>query len=164
MLNCSTLIKYFGVELLDISFQNFLNDNFNDLTEYNILDTDYIISDQKGLELGFTNTTAIYDDDTQELFEKGNPIFSHFNLYSKAGNFINDLPFNSKFEESRDQILKKAGNPSKSREGYIELLQKHFRIDNYQLGDTIISFDYNPETNELLSLQFRSSSITSNEV
>lgn len=164
MLSYSTLIKYFGTELSNESFQSFLNSNFTDLTEYNILESEYINSTQKGLELGFKNDTAVFDDDSLEIFEKGNPVFSHFNLFPICAKYLNDLPFDTSFENSRDQIQQKAGVPTKIREGYLEILNKHFRIDNYQMGDIIISFDYIPETDKLDSIQIRSLKLTKTEV
>ena len=163
MLTCNSLIKYFGQSLDSKSFQTYLAEHFSDLTEYDIFD-DYISSEKCGIELGFTNDTAVFDDDTQMVFEKGDPIFSHFNLYPISANFINNLPFNLSLENSRDQIHKIAGLPTKTREGYLESLQKHFRVDNYQMEDIVISFDYDPETNNLIFMQVRSSTLTNMEV
>lgn len=146
------------------SFRSFLKSNFSDLTEYNILESEYVFSAQKGLELGFINDTAVFDDDTLVIFEKGNPVFSHFNLFPLCEKYINDLPFDSSFENSRDQIQQKAGVPTKINEGYLELLDKHFRIDNYQMSDIIISFSYVPTSNMLDLIQVRSLKLTNTGV
>ena len=83
------LIEMFGERLFSERFQTFLKANFEDLTVYNILDSDYIVSKQKGFELGFTNSTAVFDDDDQILFEPGDPIFSHFNRMISVLSFSN---------------------------------------------------------------------------
>jgi len=160
MLTWKTLIKYFGEGLFTKPFQDFLAENFNDLSEYNILDSDYICSDQKGLELGFTNPTAVFDDDSEIIFEKGNPIFSHFNMYPTSANFITEFPFNLDFGEPREMVLTKAGIPIKSREGYLEILDKNFLIDHYKIDNTIISIDYNITSQKIISLQLRDANIS----
>jgi len=112
--NFYSLIKYFGRHLESKTFQAYLTEHFNDLTEYNILDCDYISSIMKGIELGFTNDTAVFDD-TQMLFEKGFPIFSHFNLFPISSNFLTDFPFIASFQTSRDEIHRITGLPTTTR-------------------------------------------------
>lgn len=160
MINCNSLIEYFGTELSNILFQGFLKSNFSDLTQYDILKSEYICSNKKGIELGFINNTAVFDDDAQKIFEKGIPVFSHFNLKSQSSKYVTNLPLNANITDTRDQILQKAGAPTKSREGYLDLINKNFRIDNYQVSDIVISFDYNHETDQLNNIQIRSYKLT----
>jgi hypothetical protein len=159
MLTCSSIVKHFGEDLYSTHFQAFLAEHFSDLTEYDILDTDYISSEIKGIELGFTNTTAITDEATQTVFEKGIPIFTHFNLFPVSANFITSLPYNCNFDNLRNEIHQIAGLPLKTKEGYIEILQKQFLVDNYQIDGFVISFDFDPESNKITSIQFRSSNL-----
>ena len=93
MLSYQDLSKKFGLNLFDKDFQLFLRNTFSDLTEYNVLESNYITSINTGIELGFKNKDAVYDDDDNILFEKGNPIFSHFILFPKSVTLINGLPF-----------------------------------------------------------------------
>ena len=75
------------------------------MTDYNILDSNYIISESSGMESGFTNNDAVYDDDGNIIFENGRPIFSHFNIYPKSHKLIESLPFNATFNDTRPIVL-----------------------------------------------------------
>ena len=158
MLNYKDFIKFFGSSLEDKKFQSFLISNFNDLTGYNIFDN-YMVSELAGIEIGFKNNDAVYDDDTQVIFEKGNPIFSHLNLYPKSGSFIEEFPFQSNFKDSRNEILAKAGEPDQTKQGFIELLNEHFLNDNYKIGDVVISFSYDPGSSIIQSIQVRDNNL-----
>jgi len=118
MLSYKDITKYFGSSLLDKAFQSFLINTFSDLTEYNILESNHIISEDKGIELGFTNNEAVYDDDDRVVFESGNPIFSHFIVYPKSMNLIDSFPFDIDFMDTRTEITRKAGSPTQTKEGH----------------------------------------------
>src|SRR5688572_263382 len=101
MLSYTTLSNYFGTPLADASFQAFLRANFDDLSEYNVTESDYIISEKAGIDLGFTNQEAVFDEDDNIVFEQGNPVFSHFNI--NPGSKIKELPFAVSFTDIRDE-------------------------------------------------------------
>src|SRR5687768_12596620 len=103
------ITKYFGTSLFDKEFQVFLINIFSDLTEYDILESDYIISARNGVDLGFRNNEAVYDDDENLVFEKGNPIFSHINFYPNSVTLIDNFPFKASFGDHRADIIRKAG-------------------------------------------------------
>lgn len=153
---------YFGLSLSDRDFQAFLTTSFSDLTEYNILENDCIISSKSGIEFGFINNEAIYDDDDNILLEKGNPIFSYFILYSKSSTLIDTFPFDANFTDSRIEIIKKAGNPTQTKEGYIDFLNKRFLVDNYKVDDIVITFDYDHEKHTINSIQVRDNNLITN--
>lgn len=159
MLLYKDLTKYFGASLLDKDFQVFLKKTFSDLTEYNILESEYIISFRAGIELGFQNDEALFDYDENVVFEQGNPIFSHFNLYSKSSNRIDNLPFDISFDNNRTDVIGKAGTPTQTKNGYADFLNKHFLVDNYKLGNIVISFDYDPEKQSISSVQIRDNNL-----
>ena len=159
MFSYKDLIKYFGSGLFDKDFQSFLTSKFSDLTDYNILESDYITSEQSGIDFGFTNKEAVYDDDDNITFEKGNPIFSYFILYSKSSTLISNLPFDTDFDDTRIDVIKKAGNPSQTKEGYADFLNKSFLVDNYKEHDTVITFDYNAETQTINFIQVRDNNL-----
>ena len=159
MLSYRDITKHFGSSLFDKDFQSFLTNTFSDLTEYNILESDYIISDDKGIELGFTNPDAVYDDDDNIIFEKGNPIFSHFIIYPRSAKLIDNLPFDTNFMDSRFAVITKAGNPIQTQEGYANFLDKNFLVDNYKLNDIVITFDYDAEKKTLNHIQIRDNNL-----
>lgn len=160
MLTYKDFTQHFGLSLFDKGFQSFLANTFSDLTAYDILESDYIISADKGIELGFTNNDAVYDDDDDNfIFESGNPIFSHFIIYPKSMNLINDLPFDITFTDSRFEIINKAGKPIQTREGYEDFLNMNFLVDNYKLHDIVVTFDYNAEKQTLNHIQFRDNNL-----
>jgi len=142
MLSYTDFTNHFGRSLFEKEFQSFLIGTFSDLSEYDITESDYIISDEKGLELGFTNAEAVYDEDDKIIFQKGNPIFSHFNIYPKASKLISDFPFGVQFTDKRFEVINKAGKPTETKEGFSDLLDKAFLVDNYKQGENVITFDY----------------------
>ncbi|NTS42156.1 hypothetical protein HRG84_14730 [Flavisolibacter sp. BT320] len=107
------------------------------------------------MDLGFTNNTAVYDEDDEILFEEGVPIFSHFILYPKSKRFIVKFPFDMSFDDDRDVIHKKAGIPTQTKEGYADLLNQSFLVDNYKEGSIIITFDYIPDSGIINFVQLR---------
>jgi hypothetical protein len=159
MLSYKDFTKHFGKSLFDRDFQIFLKATFYDLTEYDILESNYITSENCGVELGFTNKDAAYDDDDNIVFEKGNPIFSHFITYSKSSKLIGDLPFDVTFADTRPDIINKAGDPVQTKGGYSDFLNKNFLVDNYKQGDIIITFDFDAETQLLNFIQVRDNNL-----
>ena len=159
MLSYQDLIKKFGTNLSDTDFQLFLTNTFSDLTEYNILESDYISSDKIGIELGFKNNDALYDDDENIVFEKGNPVFSHFILYPKSSTLIDKLPFDTSFEDNRDEIIKQAGNATETKEGYADFLNKNFLVDNYKVDHIVVTFDYDAEKKTINFIQVRDNNL-----
>lgn len=159
MLSYKDLTKYFGINLFDKDLQTFLSSTFSDLTEYDILESDYITSAKHGVELGFTNKESVHDDDDNVIFEKGNPVFSHFILYPKSLTLIGNLPFDTGFDDDRTEIINKAGNPTQTKEGYTEFLNKDFLVDNYKVGHLVITFDYDVEKRTINFIQVRDNNL-----
>lgn len=159
MLSYKDFTKYFGTSLFDKGFQTFLSKTFSDLTEYNILEGDYIASDKSGIELGFTNNDAVYDDDENVIFETGNPVFSHFILYNKSLTLIENLPFDANFNDDRIEIIRKTGIPSQTKEGFADFLNKSFLVDNYKVDDIVITFDYDVEKQTINFIQVRDNNL-----
>jgi hypothetical protein len=153
MLSYKELVKRFGSYLSNPDFESFLLSTFTDLSIYNILESDYMISDNSGIELGFTNKDSVIDDDDQIIFEKGNPIFSHFNLYSKSNILVYEFPFGLTFNDNRNNILQKAGQPNQTKKG--DFLGTPFLIDHYKVDNTVISIDYNMNDMSIKSLHIR---------
>ncbi len=75
------LTKYFGTALSDSVFQDFLKENFEDLTKHNVTESSYIISKQAKIELGFQNKQAVFDEDDEIVFEEGDARFSTINIF-----------------------------------------------------------------------------------
>ena len=92
-------------------------------------------------------------------FEKGDPVLSHFNLYSNSSGVIDELPFNSSFGDDRTKIIKKAGTPTQTKEGYDDFLNKSFLVDNYKVDDIVITFDYDAETQTINFIQVRNNNL-----
>jgi hypothetical protein len=159
MLSYKDFTIYFSSFLTDKNFQSFLAKTFNDLTAYNVSISKYISSASTGIELGFANNDAVYDDDTEVVFETGNPIFSHFNLWPKSQIIITDFPFDIRFDESRNEIINKIGQPTRTNEGYADFLNKSFLVDNYKIDDLIITFDYDPTEETINFIQFRDNNL-----
>ena len=159
MLSYTNFTKYFGHYLNDNRFKLFLTNTFNDLTEYNILKSNYIISEEMGIELGFTNNDAVYDDDDGVIFEQGNPIFSHFNIYPQSTVLINQLPFDTDFSLTRPVILAKAGLPTQTKKGYAALLITGYLNDHYKVDNTVISFNYNTTDETIKFIQVRDNNL-----
>jgi len=159
MITYKDLIKYFGSFLVDKDFQLFLAEAFVDFSGYNILGSNYITSESLGIELDFANSDAVYDDDDQIIFEKGNPIFSHFNLYPKSETVISGFPFDISFKDTRKTVFAKAGLPTKTNQGHTSFLNKDFLVDNYKVNDIIISFDYNLKNDVINFIQVRDNNL-----
>jgi hypothetical protein len=160
MISYKEFTRRFGASLFDAEFQAFLTNTFSDLTEYNILESDYITSNETGLEIGFTNNDAEYDEDDKVIFRKGNPIFSHFVAYPKSAKLIGEFPFETTFTDTRDKIIAKAGNPTRTNEGFADFLDRKYLVDNYKVDDIVISFDYNAEDETINFIQMRENNLT----
>lgn len=161
MLSYKDFTHYFGSYLNDTAFQTFLNKTFTDLTSYDVSESDYIVSDQAKIELGFTNADAVYDDDENEVFNEGAPVFSHINFHPGSDTLINVLPFDSTFEDTREYIITKAGEPTQTNQGYMDFLDKNFLVDNYKAGDVVISIDYDADSGTINFIQIRDNTIES---
>jgi len=159
MLQYQDLTKHFGLSLFDENVQTFLSGKFSDLTEYNILESDYITSVNAGIDLGFINKEAVYDDDDHVIYKKGNPLFSHFILYPKSCTCIDRLPFDIDFNDDRTEVIKKAGIPTMTKEGYADFLNTSFLVENYKVDEIVITFDYNTENQKLNFIQIRDNNL-----
>jgi len=157
MLSCKELIKYLGTYLSNTDFNSFLSNTFTDLSAYDVLKHDYMISDSSGVELGFVNEDSVVDDDDQIVFEDGNPIFSHFNLYLRSHILVYELPFGLTFDDKRGDVFQKAGNPIHTKEG--DFLGSPFLIDHHKIDNTIISIDYNIDDMTIKSIQIRDNNL-----
>jgi len=116
------LTKYFGTALSDSAFQAFLSNNFDDFTQYNVVESNYISSENAKIELGFQNNEAVADEDDEIVFDEGNPLFSTVNIF--PGSTITELPFDLTFADSRDEVLAKAGSlhkPAKGKHHFLAL-------------------------------------------
>ena len=154
MLSFKDLTIHFGTSLNDKAFQQFLAANFTDLSAYDIF-YGYIASDLSAIEFGFKNDTAVYDDDTEEVFEKGDPVFSHFNLYPNSAGVITQLPLDIAFTDTRSEILKKTAAPLLTKKGFNEMLDINYINDSYKIGDIAITVEYNPSTERITLIQIR---------
>jgi len=159
MVSYQDFTRYFGAGLYELPFQQFLSAYFKDLTEYNILESEYIVSELMGIEIGFTNNDAVYDDDDSEVLKKGNPLFSHFIIYPKAVALISVLPFGATFDDKRNVVLNKAGQPTQTNQGFSSLLRKDFLVDNYKINEIVVTFDYNVEQNSINFIQLRDNNL-----
>jgi hypothetical protein len=153
MLSYTDFTKRFGAQLSDVEFRSFLENTFTDLTTYNVSQSEYMVSDITGIELGYRNDDAVFDDDEEIVFEEGNPIFSHFNIYPKSVNILKGLPFGLKFTDKRKDILEQIGQPTKTNEG--DFLDTPFLIDHYKIDRTVVSIDYNPDSLSIKHFQIR---------
>jgi hypothetical protein len=72
---------------------------------------------------------------------------------------IENLPFNATFGDKRSEVIAKAGNPTQTKEGFAEFLNKSFLVDNYKLNDIVITFDYDAEKHTLNFVQVRDNNI-----
>jgi len=153
------LSNHFGTNLYDPSFNSFLHANFSDLTEYNVAESDYVISEEKGIELGFINEDAEFDEDEELVFNEGSPMFAFFNINPTEQNFFKELPFNIDFNDKREIVLEKAGNPTQTNQGRSDLLEKDFLVDHYKLDNLVITFDYDPISQALNFMQVRDNNL-----
>ena len=163
MLTYTELSKYFGSYLVDKEFKSFLANNFVDLTEYNILNSNYITSYLTSIELGFTNNDVVYDDDDQLIFEQGNPIFSHYNLFPKSEILIGKLPFDIYFTDTRKIVFTKAGLPIKTNQGHYDLLNIDFLVDSYKIESVVVTLDYNNKDESINSISVRDNNLNYKE-
>lgn len=148
----------FGSYLYDDNFQAFLADTFTDLSSYNILKSDYMRSEILGIDLGFTNEDAVIDEDELIILEPGRPIFSHLNIYPNPDmQYI--LPFEISFDDTREEVFKKAGEPTQTKHGDSLILDKPFLVDHYRIGNLVLSIDYDPADEHINFIQIRDNNI-----
>lgn len=159
MLSYLDITNFFGKSLYNADFQKFIHQNFSNLSDYDITDTDYIASED-GIELGFKNDDAVYDEDDLVVFEPGNPVFSHVNLYSKISSKVT-FPFDVNFNDERSFVILKSNEPVKTPEVADSFFNKDFLIDTYKKDHLEIAFDYNLETKMLNFIQIRDGRILS---
>jgi hypothetical protein len=149
------LSKFINTDLNDSEFKSFLIEKFDDLTEYNIAESAYIKSKKNGVELGFKNKDAVYDEDDKVIFQKGTPKFSHFNLLPESSRLFERLPFGINFNDKRPSVILKAGQPNQTNKGEVPILGKYL-VDFYFIDDLIISFDYGDDGETIKFIQINS--------
>lgn len=154
-MNYLDITKYFGAKLSDPDFQTFLKSISCDPTKYNVAKGEYISSETNGLEIGFRNDDAIYDDDEQKVFKKGTPIFSLFNIHPTSEKFIESTPFNIKFSDTKNIVREKAGQPIKIVDFEDKFFNKRFMIDHFKIDNYAISIDYDSEDEKVELIQIR---------
>jgi hypothetical protein len=158
MFNYPHFTNQFGSYLYDDNFQAFLADTFTDLSPYNILKSDYMRSELLHADLGFTNDDAVIDEDELIVLEPGQPIFSHMNIYHNPDvQYV--LPFEISFTDTRNEVFKKAGEPTQTKHGDSPVLDKPFLIDHYKIADLVLSIDYDPQDEHINFIQIRDNNI-----
>jgi hypothetical protein len=149
------ITKYFGTKLSDPDFQSFLKSISCDPTKYNVAKSEYVSSKTTGLEFGFRNDDAIYDEDDQKVFKKGTPIFSLFNIHPSSEKFIESIPFDIKFSDTKNIVREKAGQPIKIVDAESNFFKKRYMIDHFTIEHLAISVDYNSEKETIEFIQIR---------
>lgn len=148
----------FGSYLYDDNFQAFLADTFTDLSSYDILKSDYMRSELLHIDLGFTNEDAVVDEDELIVLEPGQPVFSHLNIYPNPDlQYI--LPFEISFDDTREEVFKKAGEPTQTKHGDSPILDKPFLVDHYKIDNLVLSIDYDPADEHINFMQIRDNNI-----
>lgn len=155
MISHNDLTRYFGYGLNDDLFCSFLSDTFTDLVDRIAGDDIFMISDQYGIEIGFSNFDSLFVDYSGELFEKSNPVFSYITLYPQCLNILNRLPFNSSFHDKREDVISRAGTPTITNSGFSFLLNKKYLIDNYKMSDIVVTYDYHADAETINFIQIR---------
>ena len=158
MFNYLHFTDQFGSYLYNDNFEAFLADTFTDLSPYNILKSDYMRSESLHVDLGFTNDDAVIDEDELIVLEPGQPIFSHLNIYLNP-DMLYVLPFEILFTDIRNEVFKKAGEPTQTKHGDSPVLDKPFLIDHYKIGDLVLSIDYDPQHEHINFIQIRDNNI-----
>lgn len=158
MFNYLHFTNQFGSYLYSDDFQAFLAETFTDLNRYNVLESDYMQSEMLHIDLGFTNDDAVIDEDELIVLEPGQPVFSHLNIYPKPDlQYL--LPFEISFTDTRNDIFNKADKPTQTKHEVSPLLDKHFLIDHYKIGDLVLSIDYDPDDEHINFIQIRDNNI-----
>lgn len=154
-MNYLDIAAYFGTKLSDPDFQVFLKEISCDAKKYNVAKSEYISSKKMGLDIGFKNDDAVYDDDEEKVFKKGTPVFALFNLHPSSEKIIESMPFGITFSDTKSIVRKKAGNPIKVVDFEDDLLEKHFMIDHFKSGNLAISVDYDSKDETVECIQIR---------
>ncbi|MBA4240619.1 MAG: hypothetical protein C0448_07830 [Sphingobacteriaceae bacterium] len=147
------ITKHFGTKLADLDFQKFLKSISCDPTTYNVAESDYIISADNAIEIGFNNKDAEYDEDEKTIFKKGTPIFSFFNLHPKSYTLVSSIPFNLNYNDTRKTVREKVGLPIKMVEFEDKFFNKRFIVDHYRIDNLAIAIDYNSNDEKIASIQ-----------
>lgn len=155
MISHNDLIRYFGHDLNDDVFCSFLSETFTDLVDRAAGEDIFMISDQHGIEIGFTNCGSLFIDYSGELFEKSYPVFSYITLYPPSLNILSKLPFDTSFGDKREEVISRAGNPTRTDSGFSALLNKKYLVDNYKVADIVVTYDYNADSEIINFIQIR---------
>ena len=147
------LTKYFGTELSDPDFQEFLKSISCNPAAYDASESDYIKTADEKLEIGFRNDDARYEDDERTIFNQGNPVFAHFNIYPGSEKLVNPIAFDLSFNDSRQVVREKAGEPVKVVD--FEHANKHYMIDHFKLENLAVSVDYHASDESIEFIQIR---------
>ena len=163
MITYQVLVEHFGLSLSDAAFQSFLRSEFDDITKIEVNEVDYIISQSARIELGFKTSDEIFNEGVSLSSNSGNFVFTHFNIFPSENLF--ELPFGVRFSDLRNDVLAKAGIPTQTKQGEASLYGPGFLVDNYKVGDRIITFDYDPKAESLNFIQLRDNNLcTSNRL
>ena len=149
------LTKHFGKELSDPDFQEFLKNISCDPATYDASESDYIKTADEKLEIGFRNDTARYEDDERTIFNQGNPVFAHFNLYPGSEKLVDPIAFDLGFSDNRKVVREKAGEPAKVVDFEDKFSNKHYMIDHFKSGDLAVSIDYQASDESIEFIQIR---------
>lgn len=153
MITCFDIANFFGQKLYDSQFAIFLSNNFNNLTRYDIIDSDFISSEGNGIEFGFTNNTAIIERNENILLKEGIPIFTHFNVFEISEKSVM-LPFNLSFADKRRIVLHKMGTPYNTN-NRDKLSKKYNYVEDIYVEDKIIIiFNYNKLKQAIIHIGF----------
>jgi hypothetical protein len=107
--------------------------------------------------LGFQNRETVVDEDDEVTFEEGNPLFSTINIFPNSS--ITELPFDVIFADNRNQVHVKAGEPTQSHKGELSFLGAAYLVDNYKLGNIVVSIDYKPESETINFIQIKDNNL-----
>ncbi len=155
MITHNDLIRYFGHDFHDESLSSFLHHTFNDLVDRVAGEDVFMISDQYGIEIGFSNCGSLLIDYNGELFERFSPVFSYITLYPASLHIIDQLPFDTRFGQTREEVISRAGAPTKTSAGFSTLLNKKYLIDNYKVADIVVTYDYHADAETINFIQIR---------
>ncbi len=155
MITHNDFIRLFGLGLNDDLLCSFLSETFTDLVDRVAGEEIFMISDQYGIEIGFSNCGSLFIDYSGELFEKSSPVFSYITLFPRSLNILNKLPFNTSFDNKREEVISRAGTPTITNSGFSALLNKKYLVDNYKVADIVVTYDYNADAETINFIQIR---------
>jgi hypothetical protein len=70
---------------------------------------------------------------------------------------IHDLPLELDFDNKRNNVVQKVGQPDRTTEG--DFLGNPFLIDHYKIQDTVVSVDYNTSDLSIRLIQIRDNNV-----